>query len=102
MFTGERESPTIVAKIEDGNLAISPFSLVPKVTSKHFAIIVTVLLNQFNRHTNGLVQPINKKSNSSIMSFIYRLKRVNILVYDALRCLLKDVLIQALITGGVN
>ena len=50
LFEGERDLPTIMTRGEGGNLAVSPLSLVPKVTSGRFAIIVIVILNNLNRY----------------------------------------------------
>jgi len=86
-------------KGEDGRLVTSPFSIVPKLSSGRFAIIVLVILNNLNRYEKGLITKSSYDGDNKLIIIWNRLKRVNIIVFDAIRCLLKNFIVSAMING---
>lgn len=55
LFSGSRDMPTKMSTDQDGQVTMSPFSILPKLTSGRFAIIVLVILNKLNRHERNLI-----------------------------------------------
>lgn len=99
LFVGEKEVAATMIKGEDGQLVTSPFSIVPKLSSGRFAIIVLVILNNLNRYEKGLITKSSYDGDNKLIMIWNRLKRVNIIVFDAIRCLLKNFIVSAMING---
>lgn len=84
----------------DGHLAaVNPLSVLPKLTSGRFAIIVLVTLNKLNRYQRDLITSPKTEPTTTLQKIWKRVKRVNIIAFDAVRCLLKDFVLSTIING---
>lgn len=93
LFRSQDQGVPISSGVIDGD-EVSPISLLAFFNSRHFSMIVLILLNKLNRHEKGLVTDI--KNDQSLWKNLNKLQQV---FYDILRCLLKDLALRLILKG---
>lgn len=93
LFAGQDDAASSES-VKTANAEISPFALLPMVNSGRFAMVILIIFNKLNRHDRGLV--VEDAGEKTIWTRIGKMKYI---LFDLVRCLLKDLVLNAILHG---